>query len=120
MNSQSKSGEGNKEADRRYREQATDFAQSADVQNLAKEAEEARGQDPALKEAEEAAQAKVRELDPNVERPSDGHDPLPPGEGVQIGTTQARQGVRRGSRYVLAFGLIAVVIGLAVVAFVVG
>jgi hypothetical protein len=62
-------GEGNREADRRYRERTRDFLESEDVEEKAREAEPS-SEDEAerLKKAEEAGEEQAKEKDPSVKR----------------------------------------------------
>jgi len=62
-------GEGDREADRHYREKTRDFVESGKVDEAA---EKARGQDPEeAKRAEEAGRKRAKEVDPEVHREYD-------------------------------------------------
>lgn len=62
-------GEGDREADRHYREQTREFVESGKVDEAA---EKARGQDPdEAKRAEEAGRKRAKEVDPEVHRDYD-------------------------------------------------
>lgn len=62
-------GEGNREADRRYREHTKDFVESEDPQEKAREAEPgSREEAERLKQAEETGKEQAKEKDPSVER----------------------------------------------------
>ena len=62
-------GEGDREADRHYREKTRDFVESGKVDEAA---EKARDQDPEEAEkAEEAGRKRAKEVDPEVHREYD-------------------------------------------------
>lgn len=62
-------GEGDREADRHYREKTRDFVESGKVDEAA---EKARNQDPEEAEkAEEAGRKRAKEVDPEVHREYD-------------------------------------------------
>jgi hypothetical protein len=62
-------GEGDHEADRRYREETKRFADSGQVEEAAREAQRALEEDPdELLAAEEAGKARAAEEDPEVKR----------------------------------------------------
>jgi hypothetical protein len=62
-------GEGNREADRHYRERTREFVESGKVDEAA---EKARKQDPKEgEEAEEKGRERAREVDPEVHREYD-------------------------------------------------
>lgn len=69
-------GEGDREADRHYREQTRRFVKSGRVE---KAAEQARGQDPEeAREAEQRGRQRAKEVDPEVHREYD--KPASPGK----------------------------------------
>ncbi|MEJ2516330.1 MAG: hypothetical protein P8080_13635 [Gammaproteobacteria bacterium] len=62
-------GEGNREADRRYREKTRDFVENENVREKAREAEPgSKAEAERLKKAEEKGEDKAREKDPAVQR----------------------------------------------------
>ena len=62
-------GEGDREADRHYREKTRKFVKSGKVDEAA---EKARGQDPEeAKKAEQAGRKRAKEVDPEVHRKYD-------------------------------------------------
>jgi hypothetical protein len=62
-------GEGDKEADRHYREHTREFVESGKVDEAA---ERARDQDPEeARKAEEAGRRRAKEMDPDVHRDYD-------------------------------------------------
>ena len=62
-------GEGNREADRRYRKRTREFVESEDVEEKAREAEPAsREEAERLKKAEETGEDQAKEKDPAVKR----------------------------------------------------
>lgn len=64
-----KPGEGNREADRRYRERTKDFVESEDVEERARAAEpDSEEEAERLKQAEDEGEARAKEKDPSVER----------------------------------------------------
>ena len=69
MSDPKKKGEGNREADRRYREKTKEFIESEKVKD---KAENARPRDEAeadsLKKAEERGKERAKEKDPEVDR----------------------------------------------------
>ena len=64
---QSNQGEGNKEADRRYREKAQDFAEKGDVEKKAREAaKDVKDPGQPLTSEEKAGRERAAEFDPRV------------------------------------------------------
>jgi hypothetical protein len=62
-------GEGNHEADRRYREDTKRFVDSGRVEDAARQAKQAVEEDPdELEEAEEVGKSRIAEEDPEVSK----------------------------------------------------
>ena len=61
-------GEGNKSADRAYRQHVEDFMDANDVERLAREAERDVERDPSLRDAEAEGKRHIAEEDPEVRR----------------------------------------------------